>query len=294
MTAGLVLGTVQFGQAYGVANAGGRVSEAECGKILQTAARLGVKTLDTAPAYGESEIVLGRLAPKAGPFRIITKTPTIRSLAEALDPAYGIAASLEQSLENLGQDRVGGLLVHNLHAFPDEDADKILEELFRLRDAGKTNAIGLSLYDPDELGRFGNLSGIDLVQLPINLLDQRFSQSGCIERLKIMGIEVHARSVFLQGLLLMPPDRTPEYFDPIRNILRTFHEDAKKAGLPPLDAALGFVAGQAGIDGMVVGVDTHRQLEEIAGALEKGKIDDVRGYACDSSDMIDPRRWPAL
>jgi aryl-alcohol dehydrogenase-like predicted oxidoreductase len=137
---------------------------------------------------------------------------------------------------------------------------------------------------------------IGLVQLPLNALDRRPLTSGLLERLKSYGTEIHARSVFLQGLLLMPPSDLPEFFQPVRPELTRLRKAWARQGLSPVAACLAFVLRRTEVDAAIVGVNRLTEFAEIeAAALAAGDIDPELGAALEVAPIyLDPSRWPAL
>jgi aryl-alcohol dehydrogenase-like predicted oxidoreductase len=151
--------------------------------------------------------------------------------------------------------------------------------------------IGVSIYDPADLDELMQAMEIDLVQAPYNVFDRRLFRSGWLDRLHRQGVEVHARSAFLQGLLLMRESELPSQFAPWRPLLSLWAQWRREQGLSAVRASLGFVLRTAGIDRVIVGVETAAQLQEIvdnAWALEN---DVPAGLACDDCDLIDPSLW---
>jgi aryl-alcohol dehydrogenase-like predicted oxidoreductase len=134
---------------------------------------------------------------------------------------------------------------------------------------------------------------IDLIQLPVNVLDQRLLRSGHFARLRDAGIEIHARSVFLQGLLLMEPADLSEKFASVREHLTRYHAAIAEAGLTAVEAALGFVASLREIGCVLAGVVTAEQLEQAALAIAKSKVvaEDFRRFAWSDEFILDPSRW---
>lgn len=280
----LALGTVQFGLAYGVANSTGQVSASEVREILCAAAEAGVDTLDTAIAYGESESCLGRVG--VSDWKVISKLP---GLPENVDVHSWVQGHVEASLARLGLQSLDGLLLHRPRDIIGPQSEAYISALLKIRDEGRTKAVGLSIYSPDDLDLIFPLFQPDLVQAPYNVFDRRLASSGWLSRLNQEGVRVHTRSAFLQGLLLMNAPRRPPWFEPWRRMLDRWDGACKESGLSPLSLALGFVLGQAEIERVVVGVDSadqFRQLKDaqaISSALPDLELTDL--------DLIDPSRW---
>jgi aryl-alcohol dehydrogenase-like predicted oxidoreductase len=258
----LALGTVQFGLTYGVANQSGRPSREQCREILARAQQSGIDTLDTAIAYGEAEIVLGGAGVED--WKIVTKLPAIPE--GCTDIGGWVSTEIAQSLRRLGADRLYGVLLHRPEQLLDARGPELYRALIDLREREVAKKIGVSIYDPAELGALSGVFPLDLVQAPFNLLDRRLADEGWLRRLQMQGVEIHARSAFLQGLLLMEAERLPPGFAEWISVWRYWRQWLDDRGLTPVEACLGYVLGFGEIARVVVGVDHVRQLDEIVAA----------------------------
>lgn len=256
----LALGTAQFGLDYGVNNPRGRVPETETAQILTCAGEQGITVLDTAPGYGDSEAVLGRLLQGRGGFRIVSKLPAC--------PATEIEGLLQASCRKLRVPALYGYLIHDFESY--HKNRRIFDELRRLKEQGLVEKIGFSLYRPSELDLIEQRGdAFDLVQLPLNLLDRRFLPR--LAALKLRGVEVHARSAFLQGLLLRDPALLSGRLLKAQPVLGRLHSLAAQQGLPLASLCLGFVLGHEQVDKVVIGVDGLAHLQENLSLAEQSK-----------------------
>ncbi|MCU0983574.1 MAG: aldo/keto reductase [Acetobacteraceae bacterium] len=275
----LALGTVQFGLDYGVTNTAGRVAEDEVAAILALAEAGGIDTLDTATAYGDSEVVLGRLAPRS--FRIITKIG---------GPPNRFTDEVHASAARLGRVP-DAVLLHDARALAREGAGEVAAALDALRVRGLVAKVGLSVYTPEALAAAHALFRPDLVQLPFNLFDRRFVATGWLSRLRAEGAEVHARSLFLQGALLAPATPPRLAFADAR--FAAFRSACREAGITSLAACL--AAGLAeGFDRLVIGVTSAAELAAIlAAAADPPSLPPAfQAVATDDPAVVDPSRWP--
>jgi len=283
----LALGTVQFGLRYGVANQGERVSLEEAARIVRHARDGGLDTLDTAIAYGDSELRLGEIG--IGGWRVVSKLP---------DPPTGCAdvrgwveESTTRSLERLKIPCLSGLLLHRAANLATTQADELYSAMQGLKSRGLVRKIGISIYGPEELDECGARFPLDLVQAPFNIVDRRLHTSGWLARLKSRGTEVHTRSAFLQGLLLLPPHRRPRGFDRWKSIWNAWDGWLAGAKLSPISACLGFPLRYPQIDRVVIGVDDLTQMLALlayeAACLAEPPIE----LASEDLDLINPSRW---
>lgn len=259
----LGLGTVQFGQAYGISNTRGRVPRSEVEAILRRAADTGIGTLDTAAGYGEAEQVLGDLQALTVPFRLVTKTIPLKHGLDA------VLARARQSVETLARKPVDLLLVHSASDLLGDGAQALWHGLLGLRDEGLFGGIGISAYVADNPAALARKYRPAAMQVPTSILDQRLLQSGALTEMKSLGVEVHARSIFLQGLLFLADDKLPPKLKGAAPHLTALRQRLKNAGTTPLAAALAFALSQPEIDVAVIGLTTVTELDEILAAAEK-------------------------
>ena len=287
----LGLGTVQFGLDYGVSNSSGRtpVDAAKC--ILDYAAAAGIQVLDTSPSYGVSEQVLGEVAANVRQFKVVTKTrPQVFGSQE-------LRTDLLESLHRLSRPSVYGLLVHRSADLLSRNGEDLFAELVRLKEQGFVGKIGVSVYEAAEIDALLERYSIDLLQIPFNVLDQRLLISGHLQKAKDLGIECHARSIFLQGLLLMEPESLTGNFKSMEEHLRSYRRFIAERGLTPVSAALRFALQVPEIDIALCGVNTLSQLEEIVAiALDSPKHVDASEFgkfAIKEERLLNPSLWSA-
>ena len=255
----LALGTVQFGIDYGVANQSGLVRQTDVGEILGAAWNSGMRTLDTAASYGKSEQVLGDCGVQN--WAVITKVPPIPR--GCVNVAAWVKEQVSCSIQRLGIDQLYAVLLHRPDQILGGLGPQILHALEDIRSLGLTKKIGVSIYDPSELSELTSLFKFDLVQAPMNLLDRRLIDSGWAQKLKHLGVEIHIRSVFLQGLLLMSQQNRPLKFKKFQSIWSEWDKWLLSANLTPLQACLAYVLSIKEVDKLIVGVDDITQLKEI-------------------------------
>jgi aryl-alcohol dehydrogenase-like predicted oxidoreductase len=288
------LGTVQFGQNYGVSNNQGITREDEVRDILNFAWEKGISLLDTATLYGASEEVLGRNIPPHAAFLIVTKTPVFQEARIHKKDAARLKDTFSSSLDKLRQPYLYGLLAHHAADLLKEGGPYLWEAMQELKDMGLVKKIGVSLYSPLELDRFSEKYRPDIVQVPLNVLDQRMIQNGRLQDLNRQGIEIHSRSVFLQGLLLMPPEELPGHFNSIRSLILQYREALQRQDFNPLEAALKFVCQHPEIDYTIVGINNQTHLKAILSVVQNMDLlrsNDLSAYAVNDESIINPSLW---
>lgn len=282
----LGLGTAQFGSAYGVSNNKGQVPAPDVAAILAQANQAGLGILDTAAGYGDAEAVVGAALPSDHEFQILTKTLPLTNGLEA------VTAAVHESLERLRQKKLAGLLVHHADDLLGPDGPDLWLRLEALRDQGLFERLGVSIYGDTPVMALLERYPVDLVQLPVNLLDQRLLQDGTLTRLKDRGVEIHARSVFLQGLLLMDTATLPSPVAKAAPALHQLDDLVTEAGTTRLGAALHFVLSQPEIDAAIVGVTSVEELQDIVGAAETPHPPmNYAAAAIDDDALLNPSNW---
>ena len=276
----IALGTVQFGLDYGVTNRDGQVTIEEVESILNFAKINGIDTLDTASRYGNSEQVLGDAGVDG--YQIVTKTVSLKN------DVNGVIKGFYQSLENLNQKTVDGLLIHDINEVNDKEFNRLFERLDELKQQGLVNKIGFSTYVPEQVDFLLENFDFDIIQLPLNVFDNRLIQGGQLKALKDRNIEVHARSVFLQGVLLNF-DSLSGYFSIWKEQFDTYQAMVSDRGLSLLEYALNFVLNIKEIDKVLVGVNREDQLKEIVQSVHSQK--DISAYPINDINLLNPSLW---
>jgi aryl-alcohol dehydrogenase-like predicted oxidoreductase len=289
--AALGLGTAQFGLDYGIANDRGICPPEDVAAILEAATAAGIGVLDTAPAYGTAEQVLGQVLPAAHRFRIVTKTPHLGGLRDDGDIRRAVLDAFAASRAKLRHDRLAGLLTHNANDLLRPGGPALWAAMAELKQAGEVECIGASVYSAGQLDAVLNRYPVDIVQLPWNAVDGRISPP-CLAALAARGIELHARSVFLQGLLLAPPGRAAGVSPQAAALVRRWRDAVAASGAEPLAAALGAVIGRPEIGTALVGVT---RPEELAGILQATAAAPPLAAPVQSIDdlVLNPALWPS-
>ncbi len=283
----LAIGTAQFGMPYGIANKTGQVGLVDAKSILDLAILSGVSTLDTAIVYGESEACLGQVGVKD--FDVITKLPSLPGSCDNIRD--WVDAQLKDSMKRLDSKRLSGVLLHSPNQLLESRGAELFSALQAVRESGMAGKIGISVYSPDDFERLIKKYSFDLVQAPFNVIDRRLLTSGMLYRMKELGIEVHVRSVFLQGLLTLSASSMPKQFrkwDYLWNIWHKWLGDNNKC---PISSCLSFPMSFSEIDKVIVGIDSLEQFSQILRALQKRDDLDFPNMICEDENLINPSKW---
>jgi len=271
----LSIGTVQFGLNYGISNKHGQTTSDEVTKILNLALDQGIDMLDTAAAYGNAEKVLGENNLEG--FRIVSKfMPPLKE--------EKIINQLYKSLENLRVNSLFGYLAHRPLNVVDNPGQ--WEELIKLRESGLIEKIGFSLNEPSELDELFNKDFIpDLIQVPFNYFDTRFEKK--LIDIKKWRCEIHARSVFLQGLFFANMKVLPSFFDEVKPLIKSLQESITFLS----GSLLRFALEQPLIDKVIIGLGNSSQLLLNIENIEKSTMLPKLTKTISESIII-PSKWP--
>jgi len=291
----LCLGTAQFGLAYGITNTAGQVSEAEVAHLLTQAEDSGIRYLDTAQAYGNAEMVLGRQLPASHGFKLISKLSALPQPVFKAQDSEAWEQTFFTSCEHLRVHGLDALLLHSPADLSKPGGGHLEDWLLSLRERGLVQRLGVSIYSAEDLEGV-NPAFLGLVQLPLSLLDQRLLQDGTLARLRNGGTAIHARSLYLQGLLLCPSSQWPPWVHPeVRANQHDLEKLAQERGCRLIDLALRFARDQVDLEAVVIGVCSSHELAELTSAWSVTsplqKID-WGSWALKDPIILDPRRWP--
>lgn len=283
------LGTVQWGMEYGVANNQCPTPIDEVGRILISAQNFGVQIIDSAALYGEAEDVLGNHC--LNEFKVVTKTPRFAHTPITAEDAQVLNRTFLRSLERLCIPSAYGLLVHHADDLFNTGGEWLIEALLSLRAEGKVSRVGVSVYDGVQIESVLKRFTPDLVQLPLSVFDQRLINDGSLKLLSSLGVEIHVRSAFLQGLLLMNPNLIPSYFQPWKQQLTDWHKICAAHRVLPQHAALAFVCDRPEINCCLIGVMNSNQLNQSLEGLNTVETFDTSQFACYDLALVNPVNW---
>ena len=287
----LVLGTAQLGMPYGVANKIGKPNERAAIEIIRAAWEGGIREFDTAQEYGSSEEVLGRA------FRVLEiggKVRVISKLAKDIDLEDGkaVVQAIKSSLARLGVQKLFALLLHK-----EDLLDRWQEMLVGSSFYELVEHFGVSVYSPPRALQALEIDGIDIVQVPANIFDQRFEKVGVFTKAKERDKVIYVRSAFLQGLLLMKLDAVPLHMAFAKSAVQRVGALASELGLSNLELALGYVREAFPSARIVIGAETAVQIREIISAWYSEKFSNITHrvralFPVVDPRIIDPRVWP--
>ena len=251
---------------YGVSNRSGRPALPKIADIFEWAAANGIGYLDTAAGYGDAEAIIGQMLKPQHAFKIVTKLLPLREPSWTRKNSQAVFEGLRRSLDRLRVNRIHGLLLHSPDDLDKPGAEYLIQALQAARSQGLVASVGVSVYNAGQIEIAAQRMPLEIVQVPLNVLDRRLVDSGILSRLKAAGTEIHARSVFLQGLLLLNEEQTPAYFAPMMEALRALRAIWRESGYSPLAGCLSYALANPDVDAVIVGVNSRSELAEIISA----------------------------
>ena len=272
----MTLGTVQLGMNYGIANDAGKPSEEKSFSILRSALESGVTALDTARAYGDSELVIGRFLRqwKGEMPAIITKVPNLEGDSPRELERFATEA-VEQSLERLGVNKVAGIMLHGAKD-PIIYGKACADAVKALVDHGYTDRVGVSVYVAEDIEGMLPYDIFSITQVPMSIFDQRLIAGGSIAKLREREYSVFVRSVFLQGLFFLDPEKVddPILVEHAVPKIRLLQRIARELGMTVAQLAIAFMRDCAGVTSLVLGADTPEQVRSNIAYFDAPALDE--------------------
>jgi len=283
----IVLGGAQLGLPYGILNGGETLSREEAARILNTAVDHGIDSIDTAIAYGQSESIIG--ATSENRFKIISKLPP--HPVDISNVSEWVHSQVHGSLSRLKCTSLDALLLHRPQDLTGDQGAELYAAIGSLMAEKMIHRFGVSIYSPNDLEGIIGTFDIHVVQAPLNVFDRRIL--GVTDQLSALNIEVHARSVFLQGVLIANPKDRPRRFEPWSEHFALFDEWVRSSGVSAMACCMGFALQQPGIAKLVIGTTSAKSLDEIMNSIPNSVLEVPAHLQSSVEQLIDPRVWNA-
>jgi aryl-alcohol dehydrogenase-like predicted oxidoreductase len=283
----IVLGGAQLGLPYGILNGGETLSREEVARILDTAVDHRIDSIDTAIAYGQSESIIG--ATSQNRFKIISKLPPLP--VDISNVSEWVHSQVQGSLSRLKCTSLDALLLHRPQDLTGAQGAELYAAIGLLMAEKVIHRFGVSIYSPDDLEGIIGTFDIHVVQAPLNVFDRRIL--GVTNRLSALNIEVHVRSVFLQGVLIASPKDRPQRFEPWSEHFALFDEWVRSSGVSAMACCIGFALQQPGIAKLVIGTTSAESLDEIMNSIPNSDLEVPTHLQSSVEQLIDPRFWNA-
>ena len=276
----LIIGSANFTQKYGVDLV--KINHKENEKIIKLAKKKGINEIDTAETYLKDHSILNNIDKK---FKFSTKViPDKKWLS--LDFCQ---EKLKNHFKYLNNNMIETLLFHDIKVLLTKDGKKIFDNLDLLKKRKYFKKIGLSIYETNNLNFVTSKFNFDVIQCPYNILDNRIISSGWFDKLKAKGIEIHVRSIFLQGLLVNKSLYKKQYFNKWKNFFIQWFAYLKKNNISPIDYCLSDVLNKD-FDKIIIGINNSKNLKQILNFkfINKKKMINLN---ISDKKLIDPRKW---
>jgi aryl-alcohol dehydrogenase-like predicted oxidoreductase len=283
----IVLGGAQLGLPYGILNGGETLSREEVARILDTAVDHGIDSIDTAIAYGQSESIIGETSQNR--FNIISKLPPLP--VDISNVSEWVHSQVQGSLSRLKCTSLDALLLHRPQDLTGAQGVELYAAIESLMAEKMIHRFGVSIYSPDDLEGIIDTFEIHVVQAPLNVFDRRIL--GVTDQLSALNIEVHVRSVFLQGVLIASPQDRPHRFEPWSEHFALFDEWVRSSGVSAMACCMGFALQQPGIAKLVIGTTSAESLDEIMNSIPNSVLEVPTHLQSSVEQLIDPRIWNA-
>jgi aryl-alcohol dehydrogenase-like predicted oxidoreductase len=288
----ITLGTVQFGLNYGIANTEGKPSYEKAREIVSAAYENGITSFDTAAAYGDSEKVLGKILQDLkikDKVKVVSKVSPVKELNLSRKEAESaITRSVEKSLQRLGIEQLAACLFHR------EEDYEYIDILRKLESKGLTAGSGVSLDSPKYCEKVLE-NEVKYLQLPYNIFDHRFDAFW--QKAEASGITIFTRSVYLQGLLLMPEDKIKQDLKRVIPVRRQLEDIAAECDIDMPELCMRYVLCNTAISSVLTGVDSKEQLLQNVNLFKKGPLPDellrkIKDTVPDfPENIIRPNKW---
>ena len=283
----IVLGGAQLGLPYGILNGGETLSREEVARILDTAVDHGIDSIDTAIAYGQSESIIGETSQNR--FNIISKLPPLP--VDISNVSEWVHSQVQGSLSRLKCTSLDALLLHRPQDLTGAQGAELYAAIGSLMAEKMIHRFGVSIYSPDDLEGIIGTFDIHVVQAPLNVFDRRILV--VTNQLSALNIEVHVRSVFLQGVLIANPINRPQRFEPWSEHFALFDEWVRSSGVSAMACCMGFALQQPGIAKLVIGTTSAESLDEIMNSIPNSVLEAPTHLQSSVEQLIDPRFWNA-
>lgn len=283
------LGTVQWGHSYGLTDDSSIVSHAEINSLIELAMKENIYCLDTSQNYGNAEELIGKY--------VGMKIPSITKMSiQAREVSSNTAENIVKNSINISRNKLNvqtlkGILIHNTDFLYSKYAPKYIDALIKAKNSGLIHKFGFSIYESRDLINVLNLCDPDILQIPLNVFNQEFLTCPMIAKLSYRGCEIHARSIFLQGLLLLKMKSLPDFFKRYQKDLFEWKEFCIQNEISPMEGCISFIKTAKYVDVVILGVNSKKQFQENITAFNQSLRLDYSRFSKRENNLTDPRQW---
>jgi len=283
----LCFGTANIANKYGILKKKRNFPPRKIKDILEELKKNKIKNIDSAISYKNVEKKIGHF--NLDNFNFYTKLPKLPK--KCSDIKKWSLMNINHSLSNLNRKRLSGVFIHHSEDLIGKNKIKLYEALLFLKKKKIINKIGVSIYDFNILDKILNEFKIDMVQVPFNILDRRLATKNYLNKIKKKKIQIHVRSIFLQGVLLLNKKSIPKNLFKWKNLFKSWHMWIEKNKLSKLQACLNFILRFKQIDVIIFGASSKIQIKQIINTVNKSTKLYPKNIFSNNLRLIDPRQW---
>ncbi len=283
----LCFGTANLTNNYGILKKKNKFSSKKIKEIFYVLGKNKIANIDTAISYKNVEKKIGQLDLKK--FKIFTKLPKLPK--KCTDINKWSLKNINHSLNSLNTKSLSGVLIHHSEDLIGKNKKKLYQALLFLKKKKLVNKIGVSIYNFKILDKILNEFKVDIIQVPFNILDRRLVTKNYLNKIKRKKIQIHVRSIFLQGILLSNFKKIPKKFFRWKNLFKTWNFWLKKNKISKLQACLNFILSFKQIDVIIFGAYSKKQIKQIINAVNQSTKIYPKNIFSNNLQLIDPRRW---
>ena len=279
----LVLGTANLSKIYSLRQKR-IINKKYVIKQIYLSIRKGINFFDTAPSYGNSEKYLGEVNKK---IKIITKISIIKKdkIKESMNDSVNL------SLKNLNRKYLDYLIIHDIEFFKKNNPKKIYKHLTNLKKKNLCKKIGFSVYTPSDIEFICKFGIPDVLQIPLSIFNRSFEKLRILKILKKKGVEIHARSIFMKGFLLMDNSELPNYLKKYKKLHLNFQNWCNRHQVSQLEACINYIRNNTYVSKIIIGIDNVEELKEIIKFFNKNKKIFPKKIHSNDNNLIDIRKW---
>jgi len=283
----LIFGTASLASNYGISNPKNDTDELRASELIVAAQKIGISNFDTAPVYGDAQLLLGKYLEKEVANQVDSKISTVDCIS-----LKSILSSIQLSLDQIRVDHLNVLYLHEEDALFQTKNPNLISDLQRLRELGYFKKIGISIYSVDQLEKVrAYFPQIEVFQVPENICDRRLRDSKIVEELAAAGTEFVVRSIFLQGLLLMKPTDIHARMSSALPAIESLNKFAFQEKRSLIDLCLAYAMNLKWCSGVIVSAYNAQQLRQVVTSNYLLPSNWEREVKVIPDECIDPRKW---
>ena len=283
----LCFGTANFVNNYGILKKKNKFSPKKIKDIFSLLRKNKILNIDTATSYKNVEKKIGHF--KLKNFSVFTKLPKLPK--KCMDIKKWSLTNINHSLDSLNTKSLSGVFIHHSEDLIGKNKIKLYEALLSLKKKKLINKIGVSIYNFNTLDKILDEFKVDMIQVPFNILDRRLATKNYLNKIKKKKIQIHVRSIFLQGILLANIKKIPKKFLKWKNLFKSWHVWLEKNKLSKLQACLNFILSFKQIDVIIFGACSKMQIKQIINTVNQSTKLYPKNIISNNLKLIDPRQW---